>query len=51
MANAKRKKSQHAIKMHVKRGDTVQVISGSDKGKVGEITQVFPKLSKVIVDG
>ncbi|NET10750.1 MAG: 50S ribosomal protein L24 [Symploca sp. SIO2B6] len=37
--------------MHVKRGDTVQVISGSDKGKVGEITQVFPKLSKVIVDG
>jgi large subunit ribosomal protein L24 len=38
-------------KMHVKKGDTVQVIAGSDKGKVGEILQTFPKLSKVIVKG
>jgi large subunit ribosomal protein L24 len=38
-------------KMHVKKGDTVQVIAGKDKGKVGEIQQVFPKASKVIVDG
>jgi len=38
-------------KMHVKAGDTVQVIAGKDKGKVGEITQTFPKLSKVIVKG
>ena len=38
-------------KMHVKTGDTVQVISGKDKGKVGEIVQTFPKLSKVIVRG
>ncbi|HEY9850159.1 MAG TPA: 50S ribosomal protein L24 [Leptolyngbyaceae cyanobacterium] len=37
--------------MHVKKGDTVQVISGKDKGKVGEILQSFPKLSKVIVKG
>jgi len=37
--------------MHVKKGDTVQVISGSEKGKVGEILQTFPKLSKVIVKG
>lgn len=26
--------------MHVKKGDTVQVIAGKDKGKVGEITKV-----------
>ena len=38
-------------RMHVKKGDTVQVITGRDKGKVGEIVQTFPKLSKVIVKG
>ena len=38
-------------KMHVKTGDTVQVIAGKDKGKVGEITQALPQLSKVIVKG
>ena len=38
-------------RMHVKRGDTVQVISGRDKGKVGEIIQTFSKTSKVIVKG
>jgi large subunit ribosomal protein L24 len=30
-------------KMHVKKGDTVQVIAGRDKGKVGEILQTLPK--------
>lgn len=38
-------------KMHVKKGDTVQIISGSDKGKVGEIQQILPKTSKVVVEG
>lgn len=38
-------------KMHVKRGDTVQIISGKDKGKVGEIQQVIPKESRVVVEG
>jgi large subunit ribosomal protein L24 len=38
-------------KMHVKKGDTVQVIAGKDKGKVGEILRAFPKMSKVIVQG
>ncbi|MFP4132730.1 MAG: 50S ribosomal protein L24 [Halothece sp.] len=38
-------------KMHVKKGDTVQVISGKDKGKVGEIQQVIPKESRVVVEG
>ncbi len=39
------------FKMHIKKGDTVQVISGKDKGKVGEIVQTLPKRSKVIVKG
>ena len=38
-------------KMHIKKGDTVQVVTGKDKGKVGEVTAVFPKKSQVVVDG
>ncbi len=38
-------------KMHVKKGDTVQVIAGRDKGKVGEILRTLPKKSSVIVKG
>ncbi len=40
-----------SFKMHVKKGDTVQIISGSYKGKVGKILKVFPKTSQVIVEG
>lgn len=29
--------------MHVRTGDTVQVIAGKDKGKVGEVTKVQAK--------
>lgn len=36
-------------KMHVKLGDTVKVIAGRDKGKIGEITQIFKHNSTVIV--
>ncbi len=38
-------------KMHVKKGDTVQVIAGKEKGKVGEVLQTFPKASKVLIKG
>lgn len=38
-------------RMHVKKGDTVQVISGNDKGKVGEVLQTLPKTSQIIVKG
>eukprot|EP00268_Persea_americana_P041406 TRINITY_DN41225_c0_g1_i1.p1 TRINITY_DN41225_c0_g1~~TRINITY_DN41225_c0_g1_i1.p1 ORF type:complete len:226 (-),score=37.14 TRINITY_DN41225_c0_g1_i1:475-1056(-) len=36
-------------KMHVKVGDTVKVISGREKGKIGDITQVFRHNSTVII--
>ncbi|MCL2923371.1 MAG: 50S ribosomal protein L24 [Trichodesmium sp. MAG_R04] len=36
-------------RLHVKKGDTIQVIAGKDKGKVSEILKVLPKVSKVIV--
>lgn len=38
-------------KMHVKKGDTVQVIAGKEKGKVGEILRTLPKASKVVIKG
>jgi large subunit ribosomal protein L24 len=37
--------------MHVKKGDTVVVITGKDKGKKGKVTQAFPKQNKVVVEG
>ena len=44
-------KTVRRYKMHVRKGDTVQVISGRDKGKVAEILQTLPKTSQVIVKG
>jgi large subunit ribosomal protein L24 len=46
-----KKQAPQRYKMHVKKGDTVQVISGRDKGKVGEILRTLPKVSQVIVKG
>lgn len=37
--------------MRMKTGQTVQIISGSDKGKKGKIIQVFPGQDRVVVDG
>jgi len=39
------------IKLKIKKGSTVQVISGGDKGKKGEVIQVDPKAMKVKVQG
>ena len=37
--------------MKLKKGDTVVVISGKDKGQEGEVVQVMPTVNKVIVNG
>ena len=37
--------------MKIKKGDTVQVLSGNDKGKTGEVLEVIPKEDKVFVKG
>lgn len=37
--------------MHIKKDDTVVVISGKDKGKQGKVLQAFPKTNRVIVEG
>jgi len=38
-------------KMRIKKGDTVQVISGKDKGKTGEVLRTFFYENRVIVQG
>ena len=37
--------------MRIKKGDNVQVLSGNDKGKTGEVLEVIPKSGKIIVKG
>lgn len=38
-------------KFHVKKGDTVVVLSGDDAGKSGKVLQVLPKTGRAIVEG
>ncbi|MCU0270515.1 MAG: 50S ribosomal protein L24 [Acidimicrobiales bacterium] len=37
--------------MKIRKGDRVQVLSGKDRGKVGDVMFAFPAEGKVIVDG
>ena len=39
------------MRLHLTKGDTVQVISGEDKGKRGKVLQVFPKTGRIKVQG
>ena len=43
--------SKLSNKMHVKKDDTVLVLSGDDRGKTGKVMAVSPKEGKVIVEG
>lgn len=38
-------------KMRIKKGDTVQVIAGKDKGKTGEVLRTLPYENRVVVQG
>ena len=37
--------------MHIKKDDIIQVISGDDNGKQGRVLKVYPKESRIIVEG
>ena len=37
--------------LKIKRGDTVQVISGKEKGRRGEVREVIPKKNRVVIEG
>lgn len=37
--------------MKIKKGDTVLIIRGKDRGKVGKVIKVIPKENKVVIEG
>jgi len=39
------------MKLKIRKGDTVQVITGSDKGKKGKVLEVVPTQMKIRVEG
>jgi large subunit ribosomal protein L24 len=50
---AKRVRHQPPVrqKLHITKGDTVQLISGEEKGKRGTVIRVQPKTGRVVVQG
>jgi large subunit ribosomal protein L24 len=51
----KAKRVRHAPpvrqKLHITKGDTVQVMSGDDKGKRGRVLRVVPKTGRIVIEG
>ena len=47
----KEKKPLHLAKMNIKKGDTVLIITGKDRGKQGIVSRALPQVNKVIVEG
>jgi large subunit ribosomal protein L24 len=39
------------MKFKIKKGDTVAVIAGKDKGKEGKVTQILAKENRIVVEG
>ncbi len=35
--------------VHIKKGDTIKVISGRDKGKIGEVTRILRNSHQVVI--
>lgn len=46
-----RKRVELPRHFHVKKGDTVMVVAGKDKGKTGTVKMVFRNKGKVLVEG
>jgi large subunit ribosomal protein L24 len=39
------------VKLHVKKGDTVKVLAGDDKGKSGKVLRMLPSTNRAVVEG
>ena len=37
--------------MNIKKGDTIQIITGKDRGKTGKILAVYPDRDRILVEG
>ena len=38
-------------KLHIKKDDTVEVLSGQDRGKQGVVLEVYPQKQRAVVEG
>ena len=47
---AKKDIKNRPAKLHIKKGDRVQVIAGAYKGSEGEVLEVFPKKYRAVVE-
>jgi large subunit ribosomal protein L24 len=46
-----RQKPVVRLRLRITKGDTVQVISGDDKGKRGKVLRVYPKTGRITIEG
>ena len=37
--------------MKIRKGDTVEILSGNDKGKTGEVLETIPSTNRIVVKG
>ena len=51
MPRLKKRLESHNNKLHVKKDDTVFVITGKDKGKKGRVIAAYPRENRVLVEG
>jgi large subunit ribosomal protein L24 len=51
MPRTKKRLESHNNKLHVKKDDTVFVITGKDKGKKGRVIAAYPRQNRVLVEG
>jgi large subunit ribosomal protein L24 len=51
MPKVKKKLESHNNKLHVKKDDTVMIITGKDKGKKGRVIAAYPRLNRVLIEG
>lgn len=38
------------VKLKIRKGDTVKILSGKDKGQTGKVLRVIPEISKVVIE-
>lgn len=51
MAGNSKQQPTQRVKMKIKKGDTVQIIAGNDKGATGRVIRVMPDDNKIVVEG
>jgi large subunit ribosomal protein L24 len=47
----KKRLESHNNKLHVKKEDTIIVITGKDKGKKGRVLEAYPRENRVLIEG